>query len=236
MAHLLDNVIWNTLVGPHAVFAAGARGARRYAPGFSPIVGFADQRRPDFEALTPWCESGEHLYCSGWDGPVPPGWQVEADTTMCLMVRAPDSTRGSIAGTDDEPGREPGHARRLQPQHAQQAMELAQLTRPGPFGLRTIELGDYFGYFEGERLVAMAGERMHVGPFREISGVCTHPDFQGRGMARRLMRRLMELQRARGQVSFLHVMSANQGARRLYEDMGFRNYLEPVVRVITMTA
>ncbi len=236
MDHPLDNVIWNTLVGPHAAFAAGSRGARRYAQGFSPIVGFADQRQPDFEALAPWCESGEHLYCSGWDGPVPPGWRVEADATMCLMVGSPDAASGSVAGAAGKSGGEPDRARRLVPQHAQQAMELAQLTRPGPFGLRTIELGDYFGYFEGERLVAMAGERMHVGPFREISGVCTHPDFQGRGLARALMLRLMALQRARGQTSFLHVMSANQGARRLYEDLGFRNYLEPVVRVITMVA
>ncbi len=230
MDHLLDNVIWNTLVGPHAVFATGSAGVRRYAPGFSPIVGFADQRQPDFEALAPWCESGEHLYCSGWNGPVPSGWQLEADATMCLMVCPADSASGSIASTNGEPG----GARRLERRHAQQAMELAQLTRPGPFGLRTIELGNYYGFFEGERLVAMAGERMHVGPFREISGVCTHPDFQGRGLARALMRQLMALQRSRGQTSFLHVMSANQGARRLYEEMGFSNYLEPVVRVITI--
>jgi ribosomal protein S18 acetylase RimI-like enzyme len=232
MAHLLDNVIWNTLVGPHAEFAVGAGGVRRYAAGFSPIVGFADQRRPDFEALAPWCESGEHLYCSGWDGQAPRGWQVEADSTMCLMVCPPGSADGPIAGTNGEPD----GAKRLEPRHAQLAMELAQLTRPGPFGLRTIGLGDYYGYFVGERLVAMAGERMHVGPFREISGVCTHPDFQGRGMARRLVRRLMALQRVRGQTSFLHVMSANQGARRLYEALGFRNYREPVVRVITIAA
>ena len=230
MSHLLDNVIWNSLVGPHAAFATGSGGARRYAPGFSPIVGFADQQQPDFESLAYWCKSDEHLYCSGWDGPVPRGWQVEADSTMCLMVCPVDVASGSRNGmSGDLDG-----ARRLEPRHAQQAMELAQLTRPGPFGLRTIELGDYFGFFEGERLVAMAGERMHAGSFREISGVCTHPDFQGRGMARRLMIRLMALQSARGQTSFLHVMSANQGARRLYEDLGFRNYLEPVVRVIAM--
>jgi ribosomal protein S18 acetylase RimI-like enzyme len=236
MTHLLDNVIWNTLVGPHAGLAAGSRGARRYAPGFSPIAGFADQRRPDFEALAPWCERGEQLYCSGWDGPVPPGWQVVADSTMCLMVCPPDAASGSLAGAAGKTDGAPDGARRLEPQHAPQAMELAQLTRPGPFGPRTIELGDYFGYFEGERLVAMAGERMHVGSFREISGVCTHPDFQGRGLARALMRTLMARQRLRGQTSFLHVMSANSGARRLYEDLGFRNYLEPVVRVITMAA
>jgi ribosomal protein S18 acetylase RimI-like enzyme len=83
---------------------------------------------------------------------------------------------------------------RLGAQHASQALELAKLTNPGPFGLRTIELGEYFGCFEGPRLIAMAGERMCAGPFREISGVCTHPDFQGRGLARRLMMKLIRRQ------------------------------------------
>jgi predicted GNAT family acetyltransferase len=121
---------------------------------------------------------------------------------------------------------------RLGAEHAQQALELAVLTRPGPFGLRTIELGDYLGYFDGARLVAMAGERMQSGSFREISGVCTHPEYQGRGMARALMSRLLALQRARGETTFLHVMSASASARKLYESLGFSNYLEPVVRVL----
>ncbi len=228
MTGLLDNIIWNSLTGAHAKFAAGSGGARRYARGFSPIVGFAEPQRPDFAALLPFCEVGEHFYCSGWDGPAPSGWQIEADTRMCLMVCAPGAAPGSAAG--GEPA-----AQRLGAQHAQQALELAALTRPGPFGLRTIELGDYFGYFEGERLVAMAGERMQAASFREISGVCTHPDFQGRGLARRLMGKLLALQRARGESTFLHVMSANTGARELYESMGFSNYLEPVVRVIART-
>jgi ribosomal protein S18 acetylase RimI-like enzyme len=234
MSGLLDNIVWNSLTGAHAKFAAGSGGARRYARGFSPIVGFAKSRRPDFDALAPFCEADEHFYCSGWDGPSPSGWQIEADTTMCLMVcdrevSAADAARSSASGDEQA-------AVRLGSPHAPQALELAELTRPGPFGLRTIELGNYFGYFEGQRLVAMAGERMHAGSFREISGVCTHPDFQGRGLARRLMKKLLALQRARGQTPFLHVMSANAGARRLYESMGFRNYLEPVVRVISHRA
>jgi len=226
MASLLDNIIWNSLTGAQVRFAAGTGGARRYARGFSPIVGFADPQRPDFDALAPYCEAGEHFYCSGWSGPAPAGWRIEADATMCLMVRAHGAAPGSMAD-------EAGDAVRLGPQHAQQALELAELTRPGPFGLRTIELGDYFGYLEHGRLVAMAGERMQAGSFRELSGVCTHPDYQGRGLARRLMSRLLALQHARGETTFLHVMSANAAARGLYERMGFRNYLEPVVRVIT---
>jgi ribosomal protein S18 acetylase RimI-like enzyme len=120
----------------------------------------------------------------------------------------------------------------LGPEHARQALDLALLTRPGPFGPRTPELGEYFGYFEQGRLIAMAGERMHAGEFREISGVCTHPDYQGRGLARRLMLKLMRRQMQRGETPFLHVMRDNVGARRLYERMGYRNYLEYVVRII----
>ena len=228
MNHLLDNIIWNSLVGPHARYAAGSNGARRYARGYSPIVGFANAQRPDFDALTPICDPGEHFYCSGWDGAAPQGWQIEEDSTMCLMVYTA-SASGPLAGASCE-------ASRLGPQHAAQAMELAALTRPGPFGPRTIELGDYFGYIEGERLVAMAGERMHAGTFHEISGVCTHPDYQGRGLARQLMLQVMQSQFTRGETPFLHVMSSNAGARRLYEQLGFSNYLEPVVRIVSPVA
>lgn len=223
MLHLLDNIAWHSLSGPQAAFATGAGGARRYAPGFSPIVGFADAERPDFEALAPHCQAGEHLYCDGWSGAAPAGWRIDADATMYKMV-----WDGANPEADAAPDTE-----RLGPQHAAQALELALLTKPGPFGPRTLELGEYFGCFEGERLIAMAGERMVAGSLREISGVCTHPDFQGRGLARRLMLKLIRRQAMRGETPFLHVMRSNEGAHRLYRRMGFRDYRESVVRVIS---
>ena len=121
----------------------------------------------------------------------------------------------------------------LNAKHAPQALELAELTNPGPFGLRTIELGEYFGVFDGPRLIAMAGERSYAGTLREISGVCTHPDFQGRGLAKRLMLKLIRREMLRNETPFLHVMHDNTSARQLYERMGFRNYKETVVRVIS---
>ena len=121
----------------------------------------------------------------------------------------------------------------LRPEHASQAVELAKLTNPGPFGIRTPELGEYFGYFDGGRLIAMAGERLRAGDLQEISGVCTHPDFQGRGLAKRLTLKLVHRQMQRGLRSFLHVLSHNEAARGLYEKMGYRNHLETTVRVIT---
>lgn len=222
MKHLLANITWHTLTGPHAKFSAGTDTARRYASGFSPIVGFTDPERPDFTALAAFCAPGEHFYCDGWSGAVPDGWQLDAESTMFKMV-----WEAELPAEDPAPEAIP-----LGPQHAEQALALATLTRPGPFGPRTIELGEYFGCFEGERLVAMAGERMCAGPLREISGVCTQPEFQGRGLARRLMLKLVRRQMQRGETPFLHVMRDNLGARGLYARMGFVDHRESVVRVV----
>lgn len=223
MLHLLDNIFWNALTGAHAKFATGAGQGRRYAPGFSPILGFADLRNPDFDSLAPYCASGERFYCSGWSGPMPAGWRLELESMLLCMAR-----ETSQPVTD-----EAFEAVPLGPAHAPQAVELATLTNPGPFGLRTIELGDYFGYFKGGRLIAMAGERMHAGSLREVSGVCTHPDHQGKGYARLLINKVVAHQLRRAQIPFLHVLSSNERARELYERLGFRDYRETTVRVIS---
>ena len=224
VSHLLDNITWDALTGPQAHFASGAGDVRRYATGFSPIIGFADPRRPDFTTLARYCTPGEQLYSDGWAGPVPDGWQLALESTMFKMIWT-----SSDPISDEAP-----EAVRLNASHAEQALQLATLTRPGPFGPRTLELGEYFGYFDDTRLVAMAGERMYAGQFREISGVCTHPDFQGRGLARRLMTKLIHREVQRSEVPFLHVVRSNAVAHQMYNRMGFDYYWESVVRVVSL--
>jgi GNAT superfamily N-acetyltransferase len=222
MKHLLDNIVWHTLAGPHARHATGTDEARRYAPGFSPIVGFANAECPDLDSLAPYCETGEHFYCDGWSGAAPPAGSSIPNHHVQNGLGVP------TPAIDEAPD-----AIRLGPEHASQALELATLTRPGPFGPKTIELGEYFGCFDGPRLVSMAGERMCAGALREISGVCTHPAFQGQGLARRLVAKLIRRQMQRNETPFLHVMRDNSSAHRTYERMGFRDYRESVVRVIS---
>lgn len=222
---LLDNLFWHALTGPQAHFAVGEGEVRRFTAGFSPIIAFADPSQPRLDALLPWCAAGEQFYCDGWSGPAPAGWQVDAQAGMRKMIwHAP------LPETDEAPDAVP-----LGPQHLPQILDLVALTRPGPFGPRTIELGEYFGFVDAAsgRLMAMAGERCTAGPLREISGVCTHPDFQGRGLARRLMARLIRRQMLRGEIPVLHVMSTNEGAVALYRRMGFAEHRESVVRVIS---
>ena len=219
---LLDNVVWNSLAGPHAHLAAGGANARRYARGLSPLTGFADPERPAFDELAPHTEAGEHLFCGSWPGDAPSGWRIDAEVPAVQMVwngRARDADDGfspvALAGGD-----------------VPSMLELVALTQPGPFGPRTIEMGEYFGVFEAGRLVAMAGERMWAGELREISGVATHPDRQGQGLARRLMEHLIRRQQGRGLVPFLHVMAFNTRAIGLYEHMGFRRHQQQMLRVV----
>jgi GNAT superfamily N-acetyltransferase len=190
------------------------------------MLGFADPQQPDFAAIAPHCAADEHFYTDGWAGAAPDGWRIDLESTMFKMAWG-----GQPARLDAAP-----EARPLGPADAEQALALALLTNPGPFGPRTIELGEYFGLFEDGRLVAMAGERLAAGSMREISGVCTHPDFQGRGHARRLVDKLVRRQLARGETPFLHVMSTNLAGHGLYQRLGFADYRESVVRVVSRQA
>jgi ribosomal protein S18 acetylase RimI-like enzyme len=218
----LDNVVWGALSGRHLRFTVGTERARRMMPGFPPFAAFADNERADVESLRAFCEPGDRLYTAGWRGVVPPGWRVDLEAVALQYV-----WEGPAPAADTAP-----EAVKLGPVHVEAMVALAELTKPGPFGPRNVELGDYYGLFEGERLAAMAGERLGVGRWREVSAVCTHPDFQGRGLARRLMDKVMRLQMARGEIPFLHVMAANDHARTLYERMGFRRRRELVLRSV----
>ena len=223
MNPILDNVVWFSLIGHQAKYATGKNNARRYAAGFSPIVGFADPADPDFASLSNYCELDEQVFCPEWNGATREGWRIHDEKALFRMV-----WDEAIPDEDDFP-----EAVRLGPEHADQAFELAKLTNPGPFGPRTTELGEYFGCFDAGQLIAMAGERMHAENLREVSGICTHPDFRGRGLAQRLTLKLIRNEMQRGETPFLHVMGDNPEARQLYQKMGFRDYRETSLRIIS---
>lgn len=105
--------------------------------------------------------------------------------------------------------------------HAAQMVALTDVAFPGFFRVRTCEMGPYFGIRENGQLVAMVGERMNIRDYREISGLCTHPEFRGRGYAPALLAHLLHRHRDAGLRSYLHVASNNATAIALYERLGF---------------
>jgi len=219
---ILDNIVWHSLAGPHIGFTSGTNAARRYVAGFSPIIGFADSTTPDFAALETCCESATHFYCGGWSGVAPPGWQIVDDAAghqMLWDAPAPEMEAGFTAI-------------RLGPQRVPQMLALAAAAELPLFGPRSIELGEYIGVYEESELVAMAGERMTAGSYREVSAVCTHPAFRGWGYARHLVAELVRRQLHRGETPFLHVMRDNATAISVYRRMGFRHHQELALRVV----
>jgi ribosomal protein S18 acetylase RimI-like enzyme len=67
----------------------------------------------------------------------------------------------------------------------------------------------------------MAGERLKIPGYTEVSAVCTHPEHAGKGYARILMTEVMQRIRGRGEARFLHVRKDNERAIELCRRLGF---------------
>jgi predicted GNAT family acetyltransferase len=120
-----------------------------------------------------------------------------------------------------KPKASPKNYRLLSKKDVSEMLALTALTKPGPFLAETISMGNYYGIFENNQLVAMAGERMHLADYTEISAVCTHPAHTGKGYGTQLLSLLIEDIIQNGKSPFLHVRADNQTAISLYEKLGF---------------
>ncbi|QGP78754.1 GNAT family N-acetyltransferase [Sphingobium sp. CAP-1] len=222
--HPLDHPVWNALTSGWAALAEGDARARRLDPRYGPFGAAADGRADSLAALAGLTPAADELWLVGQDAATPPpGLTVARTATLAQMV-APTLTPGTIDAPDWV---ELGEA------DADEMLELALLTRPGPFRPRTHRLGRFVGVREGGRLVAMAGERMRMPGFAEVSGVCTHPDQRGRGLAGALMRVVMRSMLDRGETPFLHAYAAHDRTIALYRTLGFNIRAELPMMVVT---
>jgi ribosomal protein S18 acetylase RimI-like enzyme len=213
----LDNPIWSCLTTRHEHLAHGGTLARRYPPAISPIGAISHTDPAHVKALEALVEIGDDIGIFGSCVPaLPSNWETLHGSRLTQMVR---TNRILLPeGAAD--------ASTLGPGDVAEMLSLVDLTKPGPFRPRTIELGAYFGIREAGRLVAMAGERMWVGNFREVSAVCTHPEAQGRGYARALVGRIVNRMLRRGEMPFLHVESNKLRAIDMYLALGFTSRAE----------
>ena len=210
---LLDNPIWNALCTEHAALAEGDGRARRYPAAIGPLSGIPDQSLESYAKLREL--AGEHLVVAFSREPfrIPAGWQQIRDGELVQMVR--ESPPADLSWISHAPFRQ------LTAADAPAMVALAELTEPGPFRLRTMELGNFYGILHDDRLVAMSGKRMHLPGMVEVSGVCTDPEARGRGYAAQLMSVVIDEIEREGKTPFLHAFASNP-AVRLYERLGFR--------------
>jgi ribosomal protein S18 acetylase RimI-like enzyme len=206
---VLDNVPWNALTGPQKRFGEFHGRAARFRPDVSPFTAMDDTTDPAAWAdLVALIGPGKPLFVAGPRVIAPPGWERVGGLAGVQMTDA-----GVTAAADPD-------AVLLGDADVPEILDLVRRTEPGPFAERTIELGAYLGIRDGGRLVAMAGERLKVPGWTEVSAVCTDPDFRGRGLAARLVGAVVAGIRSRGERPFLHAASTNTGAIKLYERLG----------------
>ncbi|WP_207004079.1 GNAT family N-acetyltransferase [Trinickia mobilis] len=216
--HLLDNPVWQALTGPQRHFGIGDGRARRYQRDISPLAALENPLTTEsWAALADIVEVGERIGLSGIRSEsVPDGWETEWCYPFLQMICTRKSFRAPSSGTAAPMMRE------LCLSDGAAMVNLARLTQPGPMEERTVTIGRYLGIFdENASLIAMAGERVRLDGFTEVSGVCTHPDHRGKGYANVLVASLTKQIVERGDTAFLHVKDGNSGAARVYEKLGF---------------
>jgi ribosomal protein S18 acetylase RimI-like enzyme len=208
--HPLDHPIWTALATRQRVLAEGGALARRYPPTIAPFAAMPDMSAASFAALGA-LTSGSELAVLFTPDPVtaPPEFKLLLAETGEQMVGTP--AESSI------PGVEPV---RLGVDDVPAMMALTELTKPGPFSARTHELGIFLGIKVDGQLVAMAGERMKAADYTEMTAVCVHPSYRGRGYGQVLLAAISRQILAQGKIPFLHVFSSNSSAIALYRRQG----------------
>jgi predicted GNAT family acetyltransferase len=205
----LDNPVWHALTGPHRAHAVGHGKAAHYPRDMAPFSAIREASEEAYADLARGLPPNtEARLFRPEEEAVPAGWrQIDAFPMLQMVAaRAPHPADGSIET--------------LSPADVPAMMDLVAIAKPGPFGARTIELGRYLGIRRAGRLVAMAGERLRLTGYVEVSGICVHPDARGQGHAAQLTQALMADASARGDVPFLHVRPENR-AVELYRRLGF---------------
>jgi predicted GNAT family acetyltransferase len=206
----LDRPIWSALSTRQQALAEGGGRALRFPPAVAPFADMADMSAESFAALGALMSPSEIAVLFTPDAvTAPPAFKVLLAETGEQMIGTPAESaipgvEAVALGADDVPA----------------MMELTQLTKPGPFSLRTHELGGFLGVRINGQLVAMAGERMKPANYTEITAVCVHPDHRGRGYAQMLLGAVARQIAARGEIPFLHVFTSNASAIALYRRQG----------------
>jgi GNAT superfamily N-acetyltransferase len=215
--HTLDNPVWHALTGPQQTVAEHAGLASRYLPDVSVFSALPDDASPDaWGALRELVGPGGSVVVARREVNAPEGWTVHFEQP-CRQMWLPESVPTTEDAGDDSRVK----IEALGAADVPAMLALVERTRPGPFLVRTLELGSYLGVRDADALVAMAGERMHPPGFTEVSAVCTDATHRGRGLASTLVRALVQAIRTRAETPFLHLTLQNEGAHRVYAALGF---------------
>ncbi|MBD2841608.1 GNAT family N-acetyltransferase [Erythrobacter rubeus] len=221
----LSRPIWRALTGEQADLAIGTGKALRIDPRYGPFAAASDRSDAAQADLANIVGASPHeiWLVEQEEWPAPSGTRTVRTAPLLQMV----------AETDERAGEPDPDILPLGEEDVPEMTDLALATEPGPWGELTHRYGQFFGIRRGRALAAMAGERMRPAPgLTEVSGVCTWPQYRGKGMARRLIAHVTQAQRARDETPFLHSYAHNETAIGLYKSLGFAPARKMMVTVL----
>lgn len=200
----LDNPVWHALNGVQKQYAIGTEHIKCFQRNILPFVAYGSTE--EINAIDPYI--ADVFYIVGALPPLPSNWIVLKELSCVQMIlQTPIEVTGIVS--------------RLDGSNSTVMLDLINKVQPGFYQSDTHLLGDYYGIWQDNKLVAMAGERIKLEHFTELSAIVTDPDYTGRKYAQQLITHLCNSNLSKGKIPILHVLQSNERAIRLYEYMGF---------------
>jgi len=223
MTYLLDQPVWNALISGNSHLSQGTTTAKYFDKTVTPFADVKDQNTDNFKILYDTVPDNQVIAVFSIHKNLESGPWSEISRIDGLQMVYNNSVQELAGEQIIQP---------LDNENIPAMLSLTKQTNPGPFLEKTIDFGHYHGIFNNNMLVAMAGQRLHPGAFAEISAVCTHPDFTGKGFARQLILHHIKRIRENGETPFLHVKSENFNAIKLYQSIGFEVRTEIFIHIL----
>ena len=212
MNTVLINPVWEALSSRQSHFNRGSQSLKYFPQDVSPFIGLKNwdtEDLVDLENNIPGNRSFSFMIAK--EVTIPSSFEIIFSIPLYQMICtklipfSTTTTKIENLGEKDIP----------------RMLALTELTKPGPFYERTIDFGNYIGIFKKEELIAMAGERLQLNGFTEISAICTKPEYLGKGYASLLLSKACERTIQEGNTPFLHVRKDNVRAIQVYQKLGF---------------
>jgi GNAT superfamily N-acetyltransferase len=207
--HKLDNPVWYSLSETHKNFGIDFGTTKFYHPDYCPFGGFTTFDRIK-DAISEYAKLANNFFIIGQKPVVPDNLKLNNEL-ICLQMIIHDKIGITI---DDQ-------IVKLGEEHLDDLLGLVKIVYPEYFKKKTYSLGNYYGIYKGNQLVAVTGERMQMNEYTEVSAVITHPDHTGKGYAKQLVAHTVNAIFVQNKIPFLHVAESNIGAIKLYEKLGF---------------
>jgi ribosomal protein S18 acetylase RimI-like enzyme len=208
--HKLDNPVWYSISETHKDFGIGFGTIKFYHPDYCPFGGFMAFDNIE-QSISEYAKLANTFFIIGQKPTVPDSLQLKNELICLQMIihyKIETKSEDQIVKLEEE--------------HLEDLLGLVKIVYPEYFKKKTASLGNYYGIYKNNQLVAVTGERMQMEDYIEVSAVITHPDHTGKGYAKQLVTHTVNAIFEQNKTPFLHVSESNIGAIKLYEKLGFQ--------------